>query len=352
MNLPFQKPRPHKRILHRLNDGWHSRYLGPQKILILFILALQGCQTLIDQGLSSYDDNAIQVQVLNLFNQRQRSDGGFPWKGDWIFRRERLGHLDNLLRNSKPDLIYFFEMMQKTDSPFDADQIILSAGALQNYLWNTQTFLYHQDTDEIEQLAIAVGPTMQPEEAKQFPDAEDLAIPTEAAPIWQGARQWHDGHALYTVLISLPMQESFLKQLTTLDQALTEIYLAAEAMNVCKERVLLSLRTTVPVRHLELESLLQRFGLVDSSTGFCKNASLCFTATTQNELFYKAIGDIAPEQSLRLLLSDRAIVYDAKRNFTETKPLNPFMKPFQLNSLPISTEYGWSVNTRIPKCKS
>jgi hypothetical protein len=153
------------------------------------------------------------------------------------------------------------------------------------------------------------------------------------------------------VLISLSTNESFSQQLAMLQQALTEIFQGAEKDAICKDRVLISLRSTVPVRHLELESILQRFGLVDSSTGFCKNASLCFTATTQNELFYKAIGDIAPEQSLRLLLSNKAIVYEAKRNFTETKPLNPFMKPFQMSSLPISTEYGWSVNTRIPKCK-
>jgi hypothetical protein len=109
-----------------------------------------------------YDSHKIKVQVLSLFNQRTASRlSTKSWKGDWLFRRERLSLIDKELGESKPDLIVFQELIKRDSNSFESDMGILSANALKGYKWKLSKKEVYTDTGEEEYLGLAVSSSMQ-----------------------------------------------------------------------------------------------------------------------------------------------------------------------------------------------
>ena len=80
------------------------------------------------------------------------------WKGDWIFRRDRLELVDQGLRNSKPDLLLLQEALARVGSAAESDLAILSAGAIADYDWRQLKVEEYPDTQEVESMAVAAAP--------------------------------------------------------------------------------------------------------------------------------------------------------------------------------------------------
>ncbi|RZA10050.1 MAG: hypothetical protein EOP10_35410 [Proteobacteria bacterium] len=129
--------------------------------IVLFLLPLwaqTSCALLSGSEAKEFDERSFSVLNLNLFNQRTPSSmSAKSWKGDWLFRRERLDLVDEQLRISRPDIVAFQEALTRQDSPSESDMNILSAGALEGYEWDASLVQTYRDTQEMQYHAVAVG---------------------------------------------------------------------------------------------------------------------------------------------------------------------------------------------------
>jgi hypothetical protein len=91
---------------------------------------VNGCALLGIRSSERYDERSFSILNLNLFNQRTPSTlSRKNWKGDWLFRRERLELIDEQLRISRPDIVVFQELLTRRGSPSESDINILNFGA-------------------------------------------------------------------------------------------------------------------------------------------------------------------------------------------------------------------------------
>jgi endonuclease/exonuclease/phosphatase family metal-dependent hydrolase len=134
--------------------------------MVLAIWSLGCVDEILSRRLGS-DSRFITIQTLSLFNQREPSRlAKVSWKGDWVFRRERLELIDRELRNIKPDLLILQEAMSKMESPSESDRNILLAGALNEYDWHMRVTKEYEDSQEVESMAVAAGLPLRIDRAK------------------------------------------------------------------------------------------------------------------------------------------------------------------------------------------
>lgn len=311
-----------------------------------------GCAFSPSDALFSYDADHVTVQYLNLFNQKAHKGVAKrrSWSGDWVFRRERLALIDSALRNIKPDILFFGEMLQKNSSPYDDDRVILSAGALQNHGWQAGAVKTHREGDEIESLAIVTAPPTRRDfmQLGRGPAVTGLVAEGEAHMLYLA--QEIAGQQTLFVNVDIPRTVDLDRQFSLLNGLLGQAREIGEQAGVCPSRVIVGSHDGIPPRHASYQELLERHRLQDSAAGRCKNPSDCYSASPQNELFLRTFGDVAPESPVKIMAGKGVIIYEAGLNFEGIFPVSPYARKYELGMMFMSHEFGWRAIMRLPRC--
>lgn len=305
--------------------------------------SLGGCLTLSSIKKVGYEPRFLVLRTYNLFNQRiPPNDSSYSWLGDWVFRRERLGTVDAALRESKPDVLVFQQLMAKKDSDFESDTRILSSGALDQFEWHVSPVRYFSDTAEQEYHGIAYSlplrlvPSEQPEMVEVFADqimvtVSVLAMENEPLAIF-------NFEALTAVVD---------------DAVLADVIAAIEekrsALGICRERVVLAgFLGTVSARKFS-DLAEAKLGMKNSSAGFCEIETQCFTTTPLNGI-YLISGNNSSYQSDYIFTHTDAIVASSHRTFTEEGELTEASRMFGLPGMWGSRTYGLETSIRFKRC--
>lgn len=313
----------------------------------LLVLATSGCAMF--GGGNSYDSRSFSVQSLSLFGQRDPPKDNRPhWKGDWVFRRDRLRLIDKELHSVKPDLLILQDVMERKRSPSEADRAILLAGALQSYDWESYVVREWDDTEEEQSLAVAVD----------LP----LKILHDSTPGLQ--RVWMIGADGY-------MNES-LVQFEGDDIAIFNVQMPTRVgrtylwYTFIQERILAALRArkTCPLRIVvagylpanqdanRFNSFVDALQLKDAAEGFCDTASKCFTATNNNDLFSVSNPEETPFHADKILVSRSTVVYSSGLNFSQPSDPREYGALYGIAKLWPTQRFGWLASLRFPKCQN
>ena len=308
--------------------------------LLMVGFCLQGCV-----GFSSYDDLTVSIETLALFNQRRSADyKGEDWRGDWLFRRERLELIDTGLRKTKPDLIFFQELMARRGSPSDSDRNILMRGALQGYDWDYFPVRYWSDTQENEFHAVAFGLPIRSEEytieLKRF-----WKLGADGGVTLSVIRLLGQRVLLFNTMAPSLMDDGRWYQ--DLDNALTE---ALKLKPTCLERVIIAGYLPLKFNSFWYNQFKSRFSLKDTAEGVCEVASDCYTASLDNEIFASASGNESPGQKDRILVHKNVRVFNSGAIFRSPKEVSDLKGKYGLKKIWPSLRYGWGALIQLPRC--
>ncbi len=313
--------------------------------LLFFLFGLSGCATWFVTKFSSYDSRSISFETLSLFNQRENSNvSQKSWRGDWLFRRERLELVDRELRSIRPDVMVFQQLMAKKGSPSDSDRNILGSGALGGYAWDVFRVREFEDTGEEQFNAVAIG------------------LPVQLAPIELKSRNWAvglDGNVSVSVLrlendpillfnVEMPTND---RNLGLWYQFLEEkmIEVLKSSPQFCPERLVVAgvLPNGFGASGL---SFIEKLELRDVSEGMCEIASDCFTGTPLNELFMATSGNQPPGHMDRIFVHQTAIVASSSVVFRNMESAPRYGSVYGLSRLWPSQRFGWGTSVRLAKC--
>lgn len=313
--------------------------------LILFLLGLSGCATWFATKFSSYDSRSISIETLSLFNQRENSNvSQKSWRGDWLFRRERLELADRELRSIRPDVMVFQQLMAKKGSPSDSDRNILGSGALSGYTWDVFRAREYEDTGEEQFNAVAIG------------------LPVQLAPIELKSRSWAVGLDGYVSVSVLQLEGDpillFNVEMPTTDRNLGLWYqfLEEKMIEVLKSSPQFCLERMVVAGVLpqgfgtNSQGFIEKLELRDVSEGMCEVASDCYTGTPLNELFMVTGGNQPPGQIDRIYVHQTAIVASSSVVFRNMESATRYGATYGLSRLWPSQRFGWGTSVRLAKC--
>lgn len=316
---------------------------------IALALALTGCISEIFSRSAGFDARPISVQSVSFFNQRTPSRlAKRNWKGDWVFRRDRLELIDEGLRNGKPDLVVVQELMERRDSQSESDIRILKAGVLADYEWRQHEVGKFDDTRESESMAIAAALPL------RF-----FALPgDDEGETREFFKLGKDGYLMLSTIdyeeqpltvlnVQLPRGEdegswfSFIQE-RTLNRL--------ERFHHCPKRLIVAGYLPGDVTARSYKDFIDTLQLRDSATGFCQIESRCFTATPINELFMATVGDESPTRVDRIFVHRSAFVSTSSRNFETPDPQSRYAREFGLPRLWPTQRFGWMTSVRLPRC--
>lgn len=295
---------------------------------------------------SYFDSRRVTVQLLTLFNQRTTlTNQNHQWRGDWVFRRERLDLIDKGLRNVKPDIVIFQEMMVRQNSLTESDQTILSAGSLLGYQWAFHDIQEYYDTEELEKAAVAIGLPLKLTTDEQlntyFRNFENGYI----APFIAN----HEGQNIAIINFQEPSTHN--ASWFDLLESHTKHFLSEKG--ICSKRLIMAGNIHSEASEESLRTLLQELNLKDLAEGLCEQESTCYTATSINELYYLTNGDKLPTRKDRIFVHKDTIVYFSERNFDDTS-LFPYRlrSNYSMTQIWPSYRFGWVATIRLPRCQS
>ena len=320
--------------------------LRPMAMLVFVALLQGGCALLGFPAAGRYDDRSVSVLNLNLFNQRIPSNlVQRNWKGDWLFRRERLELIDEQLRISRPDIVVFQELLTRRGSPSESDINILSYGALEGYQWDADLVAAFKDTQEMEYQAAAVGlpvKLLAPESAsKPFsPISIDGFLSYSMLEI--------DQQPILLVNLSMPNGTRKIDHWYTAVSA--EIKILLKQFNLCHQRLVISGYIPGGPLWTEYVNFINEFSLKDSSSGFCEAATDCLTTSMQNDLFLATAQDQSPSHSEKILVHRDTIVNFSSVVMNKLKPKTVNGSMYGLQRLWASREFGWLADIRLQQC--
>ncbi|MEZ4741486.1 MAG: hypothetical protein R3B45_03425 [Bdellovibrionota bacterium] len=295
-----------------------------------------------------YDDRALTVQTLSLFNQRIPSRfSDLSWKGDWAFRRERLNLIDRGLRGIKPDLLIIQEAMSKKESPSDSDRNILLAGALRDYDWHLRVVREYGDTQEVEAMAVATSYPLKVDRARTLTQKELWDI--GAGGFVTATAIDFDNYPILVFNVQMPVSSvnRELWYLFVRDKIKERI----KEEGLCQKRIIVAGYLPDSNKSSKYRELLTALGLKDASSGFCELESSCYTSTPINEIFMATIGDERPSRSDRILVPTSTVVLSSSPNFREIGD-SEMVKKFGLTKLWGTQRYGWVANMRFARCET
>lgn len=314
----------------------------PAKVIALALSAtlLGGCLTLSSIKKVNYEPRFLVLRTYNLFNQRiPPNDTSYSWLGDWVFRRERLSTVDAALRQSKPDVLVFQQLMAKKDSDIESDTEILSSGALNQFEWHVNPVRYFSDTAEQEyhglaySLPLRLVPREQPEVVKVFSEQMMMTVSVLALE--------NEPLAIFNVEALGPVDDEVLSSvITAIEQKRSEL-------GICPERVVIAgFLGTVSARKFS-DQAEAKLSMKNSSAGFCEIETQCFTTTPLNGI-YLISGNNSSYQSDYIFTHADAIVASSHRTFTEegSEPNRMFGLPGMWGS----RTYGLESNIRFKRC--
>lgn len=308
-----------------------------------------GCVLLGFHESERYDERSFSVLNLNLFNQRIASNlSRRNWKGDWIFRRERLEFIDEQLRISRPDIVVFQELLTRRGSPSESDINILSYGALEGYEWDADMVAFFKDTQEMQYQGSAVGLPIKL--------ASSDKITKKFWPIGM------DGFMSYT-LLELDQQPILLVNLSMPAGAAhkvdhwykfvsDELRVLLEQLKLCKQRLVVSGYIPGGPLWLEYSDFIKEFDLKDSSTGFCEATSDCLTASTQNDLFLATSEGQSESHSEKIMVHHDSLVNFSSVVMNKFKEKTVNGRTYGMQRLWASRVYAWLAEMRLRQCSA
>lgn len=317
---------------------------APINVLILILAAtfLGSCTTFTTIKKVNYEPRFLVLRTYNLFNQRiAPNDSSQNWLGDWVFRRERLATVDLALRQSKPDILVFQQLMAKKDNEFESDTKILSRGALDQFEWNVSPVRYYSDTAEQEyhglaySLPLRLVPTDHPEMVRVF---DDQVMATMSVLAME-----NDPIAIFNVETLGKVEDSVLESVIDyIDQKRSEL-------GICRERIVIAgYFGTLSARKFS-DLAEAKLAQKNSSLGFCEIETQCFTTTPLNGI-YLISGDNSSYQSDYIFTHADSIVASSHRTFTQEGELTEASRVFGLPGVWGSRSYGLESHIRFRRC--
>lgn len=316
-----------------------------KSLLCILISLLGACSLLGWQKYQRYDDRSISILTVNLFDQRLSPDS-LPrsWRGDWLFRRERLELIDQSLRMSRPDLLLFQDMLAKKGSLSDSDRSILAQGALQGSEWHSTVARFYDDTQEASHQSIAVN----------LPIRIDRSFRGNSVPLGRSGFVNFvllelDGEPILTANVQMPIDsvqvDSWYKVLLDL------ITLQLEEISSCSERLVIGGYLPGHTSWPAYQEFMTKLELKDSSVGFCELASECLTADTSNEMYMLTSDDDAGGRVDRIFVHRSSIVLSSQRSMLDTIEGTRYAKMYQLTKLWPTRRFAWMTTLRLAKCR-
>lgn len=305
-----------------------------------------GCSTLATVSGEGYDTRVLSIQTLGLFPQRIPSTlRNNSWKGDWLFRRDRLELIDSDLRRSNPDIMIFQDLMVKKGNPFESDYRILAEGALKGYQWDLIKSNEYSDTGEIQYQAVAVG---LPISRHRLPDKMVRFWPIGANGFLTLSLLKLENDPILVFNVQMPrakgdVQPWYAFLTKKVNQALDRIL-------SCPNRVIVAGYLPVDFSSRYYQQFLNALGLKDSAEGFCEIASDCHTATPLNDIFLAALGDRRPSRQDRILVHRGSIVISSVPAFNKSSVKKEYLDDYGLSKLWPSIRYGWKTRIRLNRC--
>jgi len=320
------------------------RVLAP---LLVFGLLQMSCALLSGQSQKEFDERSFSVLNLNLFNQRTPSALSVKnWKGDWLFRRERIELIDEQLRVSRPDIVVFQEAITRRDSPSESDMNILSAGALEGYEWDASLVESYRDTQEVQYNAAAVGLPVKllprdPNIKSVWPIGVDGAMSYSLLELDQNP----------ILLVNLQMPEATQRADAWYSFVRNEIRGLLKAVAICPKRMIISGHIPGSSIWKGYSELVSEFSLKDTTSGFCEAASDCLTTSTQNDLFAAINNGQGASHSERILVHTDSIIFSSGTSMMKMRPNSVNGPKYGVHRLWASPSFGWEAELRLSRCQ-
>ncbi|RZA23740.1 MAG: hypothetical protein EOP10_11885 [Proteobacteria bacterium] len=316
-------------------------------LFLLPLWALSSCALLSGSESKEFDERSFSVLNLNLFNQRTPSSmSAKSWKGDWLFRRERLDLVDEQLRISRPDIVAFQEALTRQDSPSESDMNILSAGALEGYEWDASLVQTYRDTQEMQYHAVAVGLPVKLSQSS-VPHKSVWPIGVDGAMTYSLLEL----DSFPILLINLQMPEATQKADAWYASVQDEIKLLLKELNVCERRMIVAGHIPGSSIWKGYSEFLAAFGLKDTTSGFCEAASDCLTTSTQNDMFAAINNGQASSHSERILVHNDSIIFSSGTSMTKVRPSSENGPQYGVHRLWASPMFGWEAELRLARCR-
>ena len=314
-------------------------------LLLLLGLSLPACFHLLWSGNSGFDRRQFTLQLLSLFDQRHTS-ATFRWRNDWIFRRLRLDMINAGLATLRPDLLIMQEVMSRKENSYDTDLGILRAGALDGYGTEETLIAEDQEAGSVESLAVASSLSFQlPDEKNRHGiwhwnrsvfgkfvaefEGQDVVLFNVKM-----AEDERDAEGFYAFLASTIKQDLFLGR-------------------HCPQRLIVAGHFADGGNGPHFAAFLRELSLHDTATGYCHLATACHTISATNELLLATWGEVPSRRSARVLVHRKTIVYGAKRNFDQPRPLPADLQgKYGLQKLWPTRTFGWTTQLRLAKCEA
>lgn len=298
------------------------------------------------QPAGRYDGRSFSVLNLNLFNQRIPSTmTNRNWKGDWLFRRERLELIDEQLRVSRPDIIVFQELLARRGSPSESDINILSYGALEGYEWDADQVAYFKDTQETQYQAVAVG---LPVKLAQGDSAGQKAWPIGMDGGMSYALLELDRKQILLINLSMPQNAQKVDHWYQFTR--TETRELLKRFDLCPERLVVSGYIPGSLAWSAYLEFINEFELKDTSTGYCEAASDCLTSSNQNDIFMGTASGQTPSHSERIMVHKDTIVTRSIMVMNKMKEKTVYGGAYGLQRLWASRVFGWLADVRLAQC--
>lgn len=319
------------------------RVLAP---LLFFGLIQTSCALFGGQSQKEFDERSFSILNLNLFNQRNQSSLSTKnWKGDWLFRRERLELIDEQLRVSRPDIVVFQEALTRRDSPSESDMNILSAGALEGYEWDASLVQAYRDTQEMQYNTAAVGLPI-----------KLMSRDTNVKAVWPIGV---DGAMSYSLLeldqrpillVNLQMPEATQRADAWYGFVRSELRGLLKMTGICPQRLIVSGHIPGSSIWRGYSEFVTEFNLKDTTTGFCEAASDCLTTSTQNDLFSAINNGQGASHSERILVHNDSIIFSSGTSMMKMRPTSVNGPQYGVHRLWASPNFGWEAELRLARC--
>lgn len=315
-------------------------------ISLLLVLSCQGCVFDLFGRSAGFDQRPITVQTVSFFNQRVNSRlAKKSWKGDWIFRRDRLEMIDEELKNSKPDLLILQEVIAKVGSTAESDEQILAAGSLVDYEWRKRQVEEYADTQEVQYMAMAVGVPYK--FIEKGDDDREVWIMGSGGYLMAATMDYEDQPiAVFDVQMPPQTDNSYLWYSFIQERILDRL----KQKHLCPKRVIVGGYLPGDEGAVRFGTFMKTVGLKDASAGFCQIDSKCYTSTPTNDLFMATVGDESPTRTDRIFVHQSAYVYSSSRNFEDSDPSNRYARDFGLTRIWPTQRFGWIANLRLARC--
>ncbi len=314
--------------------------------LAALVLLLNSCALFGIRSSERYDERSFSILNLNLFNQRSPSTlGNRNWKGDWLFRRERLELIDEQLRISRPDIVVFQELLTRRGSPSESDINILSYGALEGYEWDAEMVSFYKDTQEMQYQAAAVG---LPVKLASSDKLEKKFWPIGIDGFMNYTLLELDQQPILLINLSMPMGAQRVDHWYKFVRA--EIKGLLEQLNICKQRLVIAGYMPGGAVWTGFTDFADEFELKDTASGFCEAASDCLTSSAQNDLFMATSQGQSPSHSERIMVHRDTLVSFSNVVMNKMKDKTVYGTSYGLQRLWASRVYGWLSELRLQHC--